>query len=68
MNYVVGLPSKSYKPITTTPWVRAHLCQLQKGALDSQPQVVKFANYFPVVGGSLRVLRFLPPLKLVVMI
>ena len=30
MNYVVGLPSKSYKPITTTPWVRARLCLLQK--------------------------------------
>jgi hypothetical protein len=36
----------------------------KKGALDSQPQVIKFT----MVGGSLRVLRLLPPLKLVAMI
>jgi len=32
----------------------------KKGALDSQPQVIKFTSYLPMVGGSL---RLLPPLK-----
>jgi hypothetical protein len=36
----------------------------QKGALESQPQVIKITSCLPMVGGSLRVLRFLPPLKL----
>ena len=40
----------------------------KKGALDSQPQVIKFTCRLPMVGGSLRVLRLLPPLKLVAMI
>jgi len=40
----------------------------KKGALDSQPQVIKFTSCLPMVGDSLRVLRFLPPLKLVAMI
>jgi hypothetical protein len=57
--------NNSYKPITNAAWVRARLCKLQKGALDSQPQVIKFTSHLPMVGGSLRVLRFLPPLKLV---
>jgi len=30
--------------------------------------VIKFTSYLPMVGGSLRVLRLLPPLKLVAMI
>jgi hypothetical protein len=29
----------------------------KKGALDSQPQVIKFTSCLPMVGGSLRVLR-----------
>jgi hypothetical protein len=37
----------------------------KKGALDSQPQVIKFTCCLPMVGGSHRVLRLLPPLKLV---
>jgi hypothetical protein len=37
----------------------------KKGALDSQPQVIKFTSCLLVVGGSL---RLLPPLKLVAMI
>jgi hypothetical protein len=55
---------------TKTAWVRPLLCKLlkTKGALDSQPQVIKFANCLPMVGGSLRVLRLLPPLNLVDMI
>jgi len=28
---VVGLLNNSYKPITNTAWVRARLCELQKG-------------------------------------
>ena len=40
----------------------------KKGALDSPPQVIKFTSCLPMVGGSLRVLRLLPPLKLVVLI
>ena len=40
----------------------------KKGALDSQPQVITFTKYLPMVGGSLRVLRLPPPLKLVAMI
>jgi hypothetical protein len=28
----------------------------KKGALDSQPQVIKFTSCLPIVGGSLRVL------------
>jgi hypothetical protein len=33
--------------------------------LDSQSQVIKFTRCLSMVGGSLRVLRLLPPLKLV---
>jgi hypothetical protein len=29
----------------------------RKGTLDSQSQVIKFTSYFPMVGGSLQVLR-----------
>ena len=66
---VVGLPNKSYKLITNTAWVRARLCKLQnKCALDPQPQVLKLTSCLPMVGGSLRVLRLLPPLKLVTII
>jgi hypothetical protein len=31
----------------------------KKGALDSQPQVIKFTSFLPMVGGSLRVLWLL---------
>jgi hypothetical protein len=37
-------------------------------ALDSQQHVIKFTSCLPMVGGSLRVLRLPPPLKLVAMI
>jgi hypothetical protein len=37
--------------------IRRHLapdfCKLQKGALDSQPQVIKFTSSLPMVGGYL---------------
>jgi hypothetical protein len=41
------------------------LLSTNKGALDSQPQVIEFTSCLPMVGGSLRVLQLLPPLKLV---
>jgi hypothetical protein len=68
MSYVVGLHNNACKPITNTAWVRARLCKLQKGALESQPQAIKVTSCLLMVGGSLRVLRLLPPLKLVAMI
>jgi hypothetical protein len=40
----------------------------KKGALDSQPQVIKITSCLPRVGGSLQVLRLPPPLKLIAMI
>jgi hypothetical protein len=40
----------------------------KKGALDSQPHVIKFTSCLPMVGGFNRVLRIPPPLKLVAMI
>ena len=40
----------------------------KKDALDSQPQVIKFTSRLTMVGDSLRVLRVLPPLKLVAII
>jgi hypothetical protein len=33
-----------YKPITNTAWVRARLLNYKKGALDSQPQLIKFTS------------------------
>jgi hypothetical protein len=66
MSKVVGLPNNSYKPITNTAWVRARICELQKGC--TRLAVIKSTSCLPMVGGSLRVLRLLPPLKLVAMI
>ena len=40
----------------------------KKGALDSQPPVIKLTICLPMFGGSLRVFRLLPSLKLVAMI
>ena len=65
MSQVVGLPSNSYKPITNTAWVRASFVNYKEGALDSQSQVITVTSCLPMVGGSHRVLRLLPPLKLV---
>jgi hypothetical protein len=59
----------SYKPITNTAWVCTRLCKLQKRVHSTRSQqVIKFTNCLPMVGGSLRALRLLPPLKLVAMI
>jgi hypothetical protein len=62
MGEVVGLSNNSCKPIAPD------FVNDKKGALDSQPQVIKFTSCLPMVGGSLRVFRLLPPLKLVAMI
>jgi hypothetical protein len=61
--YTISLgPSQSpslrtnwYNPITNTAWVRAGFVNYKKGALNSQPQVIKFTRCLPMVGGSLRV-------------
>ena len=42
--------------------------ELKKGALDLQPQVIKFTSCLPRVGGSLLVFWLPPSLKLVDMI
>jgi hypothetical protein len=68
MSEVIGLSNNSYKPITNTAWVRVSIVNYKKDAFDSQPQVIKLTSCLAMVGGSLRVLRFLPPLKLVAMI
>jgi hypothetical protein len=60
--------NNSYKSISNMAKVRAGFVNYKKGALDSQPQVIKFTSCMPMVGGSLRVLRLPPPLKLVAMI
>ena len=39
MSQVVGLPNNSYQHIINMALIRALLCKLQKGELDSQPQV-----------------------------
>ena len=48
-------------------WDRARLCKLQKGPTRLAAAGDKVYQLFPMVDGSLRVLRFLPPLKLVAM-
>ena len=40
----------------------------KKGALDSQLQVIELTSGLHMVGGTLPILRLLPPLKLVAMI
>ena len=46
---------------------RPALLITKEGALDSQLQVIQLTSCLPMVGGFLRVLRLLPPLKLVAM-
>ena len=67
-----------YNGTTVSAWQYIHLLKrrgfapgfvnYKKGALDSHLQVTKFTSYLPMVGGFLRVLLRLPPLKLVAMI
>ena len=68
MSKVVGLPNNSYRPIPNTRGFASGFVNYKKGALDSQPQVIKFTSCLLMVGGSLWVLRLLPSLKLVAMI
>ena len=68
VSQVVGLP----KTHTSLSSIRREFApgfgNYKKGALDSPPQVIKFISCLPIVGGFLRVLRLLPPLKLLAMI
>ena len=60
--------NRSYKPITNTRGFTPSFVNYKKGALDSQPHAIKFTSCLPMVGGSHRVLRLPPPLKLIAMI
>ena len=42
--------------MTNMACVRAQLCVVHKGALDSQTEAIKFTSYLSMVGGSLQVL------------
>jgi hypothetical protein len=53
---------------TATYGIIAGCVNYKTGELDSKSQVIKFTSYLPMIGGSLRVVRLLPPLKLVAMI
>jgi hypothetical protein len=68
MRWVVGLPKNSYKLSPIRPGFAPGFVYYKKGAFDSQPQMIKLTSCLPMVGSSLRVLRLLPPLKLVAMI
>ena len=67
-----GLDSISHqmnvKIYSSVLFSKLQIANYKMGALDSQPQVIKFTSCLPMVGDSLRVLRLLPPLKLVAMI
>ena len=56
----------SNKPITNTAWIRAQLCKLQQTRLAAASD--KVYQLLAKIGGSLRVLRLPPPLKLVAII
>ena len=49
--------------VATHVYFSTGLVNYKKGALDSQPQVITYTSCLPMVGGSLRVLWLLPPLK-----
>ena len=57
-----------YPGVPTGEYVDIWYSFLFQCALDLRPQVIKFTSCWPTVGGSLRVLWLLPPLKLVAMI
>jgi hypothetical protein len=46
MSKVVGLPNNSYKPITNTRGFAPGFVNHKNGALDSQPQVIKYSGFF----------------------
>ena len=64
----IELPNNSLKPITNTACVRTRLCKLQKGYTRLAAASDEAYQLLAKVGGSLRVLRLFPPLKLVAMI
>ena len=68
MSQVVGLPNNTYKPVTNTAWVCARHCKLQKGCTLLAAASDQVYQLLAHVGGSLRLLWPLPPLKLVTMI
>ena len=64
---VFGVHTKSHSLLLLSPIRRGFapgFVNYKKGALDSQPQVIKFTRCLFMVGGSLRILRLLPPLKI----
>ena len=67
MRQVVGLPNNSCLSPIRRGFVPGFL-HYKKGCTRLEPQVIQFTSCLPMVGGSLRVLRLLPPLKLVAMI
>ena len=67
MSQVVG-SNNSYKPITNTAWVRALLCKLQKWCTRLAAASDKVYQLLAHGGGSLRVRRLPPQLKVVAMI
>ena len=67
-NVTLQYPSNNIKSKYTTVGSRPTLQITKKGALNSQSEVIMLTSCLPMVGGSLRVLRLLPPLKLVTMI
>ena len=62
-----GNSGETYAPNTHIQ-VLVRLCILQKGCTRLAVASDKFTSCLPMVGGSLRVLQLLPPLKLVAMI
>jgi hypothetical protein len=63
------VPGENHRPAASRWQTLSHnvagLLITKKGASDSQPWVIKFTSCLPMVDGSFRVLRLLPPLKLV---
>ena len=70
---IIEGPGGSMSQVVELPNIHTSLPPIQRGfapgfvnykkcALDSQPQVIKFTSCLPKVGGSLRVLRLLPPI------
>jgi hypothetical protein len=57
--------SNDLSPLVDDPFdtLAPSVVNYKKGALDSQPQVIKVTSCLSMVGGSLRVLRLLPPLN-----
>jgi hypothetical protein len=57
--------NSSYKPITNTRGFAPGFVNYKKGCTRLAAQVIKFTSCLPMVGGSHRILRLIPLLKLV---